>query len=171
MLPHSFRARRGSTFTQYNLCIINMHAHKCRAVRLWQSYLQQSSLLTVGLRLGSRSLEEVCGWQGTEEVKGHGRPEGDMWPTPVLNLDPHRQIITSQTQGNGSLVLLTILSSLKHYKGLSSCFLLSVPCLCFSLSLAGLLSYLQRKPVWSSRVLLFWLSSSQTSGVHSSLTH
>lgn len=38
-------------------------------------------------------------------------------------------------------------------------------------SLACLVSYLQRKPVWSIRVLLFWLfSCSQTSAVHSSVS-
>lgn len=119
------------------------------------------------LSLSFKGLPWECLWlagarRGSKVIADQA---GDMWPTPVSKLasaDLNRGIISSWTQGNvrESLVPFTV-EQFGYNKELSSCFPFPSSCLCFSLSPAGSLSYPQRKPVWSSRVLLFRLSELQ----------
>lgn len=71
------------------------------------------------------------------------------------------------------VLLLAALQSCSAWKAAEShlpAFLYHIPTRVFSPFPPGYLSYPQRKPVWSCRVLLFWLSGSQTSSEHSSVS-
>lgn len=156
MLLWVYRLRRGNTLTRHNLWIINMHSLVSWAVRKTHSDCprgQQAWKLWA-------DPEKVC----DSRAKGRGQESqlnrGAMWPTPVLNLpwtDDQEVHDTSET-----VIILLIAWQLSpawktkksHLPALLYPFLAHV----FSPpSLPSYLSYPQRKPVWSHKVLLFRL--------------
>lgn len=84
----------------------------------------------------------------------------------------NKQTIKWSATVRRSVLLLIALQSFSAWKAAKShlpAFLYPFPTHVFSLSPPGHLSYPQRKPVWSCRVLLFQLSGFQTSSEHSKL--